>query len=371
MTKSKFIIMCLTIAALSGLVFYFNSDGIIRYFQNKEWEIADSFASVEINNFTTSEGLLSDMVVIGNNYVKEYSAEGKEVFEFFLPFQEVVSSAAGAYCVIGEKNGSTLYLISNHEKEWENTVTGTIYDVYVNKNGYVAVIFKQSGYKSLVKVIAPNGNELFTISLASTYAVAVSISNDNRQLAIAEVDADGIHIKSDIKMIDMNQLDNKNVQKFDLEENSYIVDIKYNNKNELLVRTDQSISIFYDGSLKQIVSYEYADTISATIENSNVPVLIKKEENGLFDVKYKVLMYTSDLGANTPREYELLSLPKQMMTNENQIILVMDKEILVVNLNGKLIKKFKINANVKCVETLEGGEMMAVIFRDKIEFVKI
>ena len=40
-------------------------------------------------------------------------------------------------------------------------------------------------------------------------------------------------------------------------------------------------------------------------------------------------------------------------------------------MNGKLVKKFNINANVKCVESLEGGEMMAVIFRDKIEFVKL
>ena len=167
MSKRLFIVICILIVIISGTIFYRHSDQIIGYFQNKEWEIAESFHSAQISNFTVSEGLLSSIVIVGNNYVKEYSNEGREVLELFLPFQETVTNAHGSYCVIGEKNGSTVYLLSNHEKKWENSVTGTIYDVYVNKNGYVAIIFKQSGYKSLVKVISPNGEELFTISLAS------------------------------------------------------------------------------------------------------------------------------------------------------------------------------------------------------------
>ena len=82
-------------------------------------------------------------------------------------------------------------------------------------------------------------------------------------------------------------------------------------------------------------------------------------------------MYADIYQDSIPKEYEILSLPKQVVTNENHVILVMDKEILVINFNGKLVKKFAIDANVKCVETLEGGEMMVVIFRDKIEFVKL
>lgn len=121
-------------------------------------------------------------------------------------------------------------MICGNEKVWENIIPGNIYSVYVNKNGYVAVTYKQSGYKSLVKIISPTGIELFTSYLASTYALDVAITNDNKTLAIAEVDTEGIHVTSAIKIIDINNLENSNVKRFALDENSIIVNIEYTEK---------------------------------------------------------------------------------------------------------------------------------------------
>ena len=53
-------------------------------------------------------------------------------------------------------------------------------------------MYSQAGYKSLIKVFSNTGKELFTNYLASTYAIDVAISNDNKTLAVAEIDANGI-----------------------------------------------------------------------------------------------------------------------------------------------------------------------------------
>lgn len=370
MKKNKFIFICFMIAIISAIIFYYNSEKIISYFENSEWKLADSIGSVLVNNHTQMEGTHSNLIVIGTNYIKGYSNEGKEKFDVFLPFQDVISDSAGDYCIVGEKNGTNIYMISGNTKVWESKITGSIYDVYVNKNGYAAVIYKQSGYKSLVKVITPLGEELFTSYLASTYALDVSITNDNKNLAIAEVDIEGIHVTSSIKIIDINNLENKDIKKINLEENGLVVDIEYNDKNELLVKTDMKVWIIKDNNLNEILSFDNKSNIISTIENRENIVSVIKEENGLFDVKYKLCIYTPK-NELQKEEYELYDLPKQIKILNNTVAVVMEDELLVLNINGKLLKKFEISRNIKSVVLYDNGKTIGLIFRDKIEFIKI
>lgn len=371
MTKKNFAFICIMIAIASAIIFYYNSEKIVAYFQNKEWELADSVGSVTLNNnYITAEGTLSNIILVGTNYIKGYSNECKEKFDIFASFQDAVIDSAGDYCVVAEKNGTKVYMICGDEKIWENSITGNIYNVYVNKNGYVAVTYKQTGYKSLVKIISPLGTELFTSYLASTYALDVAITNDNRTLAIAEVDTEGIHVNSAIKIIDINNLENENVKKYELDENSLVIDVEYTDKNELLVMTDSKINMIKDDESKEILNYNYPNTLSMSIENKKNAISVEKVEAGLFDVKYKLCIYS--YGNEIEKtEYELYDLPKQVKAYDNLIVLAMEDELLIVNTNGKLVRKCEISRNLKSMILFNNGNMVGLVFRDKIEFVKI
>lgn len=371
MTKKKFISFCVFVVIISGIVFYYNSEKIISYFQNKEWELADSVGSVSLStNYIKAEGTFSKLILVGNNYIKGYSNEAKEEFDIFASFQDVTCDSAGDYMVIAEKNGTVVYLICGNEKVWENIIPGNIYSVYVNKNGYVAVTYKQSGYKSLVKIISPTGIELFTSYLASTYALDVAITNDNKTLAIAEVDTEGIHVTSAIKIIDINNLENSNVKRFALDENSIIVNIEYTEKNELLVLTDSSTKIIRNDEIVDILKYSYPSTMNITIENCKNVVALEKEEKGLFDVKYKLCIYSYGNQLDK-KEYELYDLPKQIKAMNNIVVVAMQNELLVINTNGKLVKKCDISRDLKSLVIFDDTNMLGLIFRDKIEFIKI
>lgn len=371
MTKKNFAFICIMIAIASAIIFYYNSEQIINYFKNKEWEIADSVGSVALNNnYIKTEGMLSNLILIGTNYIKGYSSDSKEKFDIFASFQDAVSDSAGDYCVIAEKNGTQVYLICGNEKIWENSLTGNIYSVYVNKNGYTAVTYKQSGYKSLVKIISPLGEELFTSYFASTYALDVAITNDNKKLAIAEVDTEGIHIVSAVKIIDINNLENSNVKKYELNENDLVTDIEYNEKNELLIMTDSKIQIIKDNNLNDFLEYSYPNTLNVSIENGKNAITIEKIEVGLFDTKYKLCSYL--YGTEIEKEvYELYDLPKKLKVQNNIIALAMEDELLILNTNGKLLKKCEISRNLKDITLFDNENTIALIFRDKIEFVKI
>ena len=75
---------------------------------------------------------------------------------------------------------------------------------------------------------------MFNTYLSSTRAVDVSISNDNKYLAIAEVDTSGTMIQSSIKVISIDKAStdptNSLENTYKGEENKLITNIKYQNK---------------------------------------------------------------------------------------------------------------------------------------------
>ena len=265
---------------------YQNRDKLLTYFNNQEWKQAEVTGTTTLSNHFAIDGTSSNLIVVGNNYLHGFSNNGEENFDMNVSLKNAVTSATGDYCIIGEKDGTKVYMVNSNAKIWEMDIQGTLLDVSVNKNGYSAIIYKQVGYKSLIRVIKPDGTELFTTYLASTYALDAEISNDNKTLAIAEINTEGVSVESIIELINMSDLEKKNSTKFVLEDDALITNIEYNSKNKLLVQTDSCIQIVDNNELKEFVKEFDSSTNYVTIENESSPVVISKIENGLFDSSY-------------------------------------------------------------------------------------
>ena len=136
--------------------------------------------------------------ILSKNKLYFYGSNGEEVTNLEVQITNPLFDSANRFLVIGESNGQKVYVIEDKEVAWESEVEGNISKVCVNKNGYVAVIMTGTSYKSEVQVFDPEGNSLFISFLSYTMAVDVSISNDNKYLAIAEVDTSGTIIQSNI-----------------------------------------------------------------------------------------------------------------------------------------------------------------------------
>ena len=149
-----------------------------------------------------------------------------------------IFNAANRFLAIAENKGQKLYLITDKEITWEAEIEGNISQILVNKNGYVAVVIVDTSYKTVIKMYNPQGKELFNTYLSSTRAVDVSISNDNKYLAIAEIDTSGTIIQSNIKVISIDKASsdptNSLENTYKSEENKLITSIKYQDKNKLV-----------------------------------------------------------------------------------------------------------------------------------------
>ena len=125
----------------------------------------------------------SELTIYNNTGSKEKSIE--------VQISNPIFDSANRFLAIAESKGKRLYVISDKDEIWNAQVDGDIAQVHINKNGYVAVVIVNTSYKTVVVMYDPQGKELFKTYLSSTRTADVSISNDNKYLAIAEVDTSG------------------------------------------------------------------------------------------------------------------------------------------------------------------------------------
>lgn len=115
-----------------------------------------------------------------------------------------------------------------------------IAQIFVNKNGYVSV-----NSRKVVKVYSTEGKEVTTAYLSTTTAVDTAISNDNSELAIAEINYTGSLIQSSIKVISTQkaQTDAENAitYTYKAEKKSIITSICYQENNTLMCMMDSGI----------------------------------------------------------------------------------------------------------------------------------
>lgn len=371
LNKTKFIVIILIIFGIVSLLTYLNYDKLLIYFTNRQWEIADSIGKIEVENYLTTFGTTSDFFIMNGSGIQGYSNSVKKDFDEAISFKDVVSSVEGDYAIIGEKNATDVMVICRNTKVWEATINNAnILGVVINKNGYSAVIYSQAGYKSLIKVFSNTGEELFTNYLASTYAIDVAISNDNKMLAIAEIDTNGVNLASGIKLINIQSASEGRIEKIDLESDEVISNIEYDSNNQLVVLTDTSVKILKNDKLNEFLNLKDDKVFIANIDNQKNLVAVKMEEESLFNVKCNVCIYHLN-DVRDVKKYEIEETPNRVVTCNDTIAVDTGNKIIFLNSSGNFLKKCEYNGQLKDINLFDNGKTAVLLFRDTAEFIKI
>lgn len=370
--KKNVIIVIIIICICFIFVGYFNYEKIVGFFAAKEWEFAESFASIRIENATQVEAG-KKLLVFANNRFDLYGGSVKSEYSENKIVTGFTTNSCGDYFAVVSKDTNEIYLFKESELLWKNSFNWKIINISVNKNGYVTVIYSQSGYKSSIKIFKPNGTELFTTYLASTYAVDVEISNDNKTLYIAEMDTEGIKIKSNIKIIDIAKIEagvgvNPDVEIVPLGVDDLVVDIEFEDSNKLFIQGDSKICYMTpDKNITKICDFDTKNTLFVSIDNINVPVVVEKVSTGIFTNETNLKIYSKD----EILEIKLDRTPQSLDTLNTTIALNLGDEVLFLNEHGKVKKRFELENQLSAVKLYDRGNLAALVFRDRIELVKL
>ena len=366
------VLICIIIAGF--LVYLYNTNARVRNFLDfyvLRKEVAyENLPSISIDSDKNQYVYTFDKyIIIGNKYGIKGYVKDKQEFDLDIKINNPIMNSMGKYLIIAEKNGSEVYCIQNKKILWQNKVDGEISKVYINKNGYAVIIFKQGSYKSIVRVIKNDGNELFTNHIASSYIQDVSISTDNKLLAMVEVDTSKVKIESNVRVVSIDKTISDNsistVYTYNIDSGNVVSDIKFIDKEKILCMTDSQIYLLQNGNKQQITDIDSKNTFFASIDLNGDIIKAQRISAGLFgsEIELKII----DTNSRKELIYELEGNIKSIKTNENVIAVNLGTEVYFINTSAWLLKKYVTNAQIKDVFLYDGGSIIE--YRNKIEII--
>ena len=358
---------------------------IVLYITNKEFrnwidiqvfrkEVSqDKVATIELNEGQAENVYAFNRYIgiLNENKLSLYGSTGSEEQVLDIQITNPKFYSANRFLVIGESNGQKIYLIEDRSIAWESQIEGNISQVYVNKNGYVAVIISGTSYKSVIQVFDPEGNPLFKSYLSSTMAVDVSISNDNKYLAIAEVDTSGTIIQSNIRVISIEKAktdsENSEENNYTSEQNKLIVNIQYQDDDRIICMYTDTITVIENNQETTLFANEDKKITAQSVKLNNHFVTIQEETSGIFSANSVVNIM--DIETRNARNYTIETSIKEIYTKGNTIALNLGTEVEFINTGGWLIKRYVASQEVTNVTISDN--IAGIIYRDKVEIINL
>ena len=309
--------------------------------------------------------------ILSKNQLTLYNSSGANENNLEVQISNPLFDSANRFLVIGESNGKKVYMIEDKEIIWNSEVEGNISKVYVNKNGYVAVIMTGTSYKSEVQVFDPEGNSLFISFLSYTMAVDVAISNDNKYLAIAEVDTSGTIIQSNVRITSIEKAKtdplNSIEKNYKSEQNKLLVNIAYQDKDRIVCMYTDTINVIENDQESVIFDNKDKKITAQSIDLKDYFTTIQEETSGFFSAN-SVINIVNVENKNV-QNYTVETSVKELYTGGNMIALNLGTEVEFINTSGWLVKRYVANQEISNVTVSDN--IAGIIYRDKVEIINL
>ena len=152
-------------------------------------------------------------------------------------------------------------------------------------------------------------------------AVDVSISNDNKYLAIAEVDTSGTIIQSNIRITSIEKArtdpSNSVENNYKSEQNKLIVNIAYQNKDRIVCMYTDTINVIENGQESVVFDNKDKKITAQSIDLENYFATIQEESSGIFTANSVINIVNAE--SKSTQNYTVETSVKEMYTKGNII----------------------------------------------------
>ena len=324
-------------------------------------------ADIDTNNIIAYDRYIG---ILDKSILNIYSTNGKKDKELEVQISNCIYDTENRFLIMAEKDGQQLTFISGTDIVWKNTVEGSITNVFVNENGYVSIITKGTTYNNVVIIYDSNGKELFKSFSSKTTNIDAEISNDNKYLAIADIDTSGSFIQSSVKILSMEkaQTDPNNSTEYiyPAESGEILIGLEYQDGNKLVCMYDDSIHIIENNEDRKLMDISENTNPFADINLDGYAVEVVEKNSGLFA---SVDVEITEIATGNKRTYTVESAVNSIKSKLNVIAINLGTEIHFIDTNGWLIKKY--NSSMEAKDILLGENITAIVFSDKIEILNL
>ncbi len=309
--------------------------------------------------------------VLNDKTVTLYNSYGEKITSIEVNINSAIFDSSQKYFAIAENKGNEICLIFDKTYLWSQKLEGEILQIHVNKNGCVAVITTDATHKSIVTFFDSQGKKLFTSYFASTRIVDASISNDNKYIAIGELDTSGTIIKSNIKILSVQNAqqnpENTVIYTYEAEDEVLITNVKYQSKNQIACIYNNGLGVIKDQTYREVIKADNDNITYLANDFNNHVAYVDEQNTGLFKAQSNVhIVNTSDY---QEKIYIMDYVAKDIYANDNVIAINVGTEIYFVDTNGWLIKRYTANQEITNVKFSES--LATIIYKDKIVIIDL
>ena len=378
-TKRKLYLIVIAILAIvvCALIYLYKSNEYVKnfmdvYFFNRDVTDEDT-TIIKLDSDKSNQVFVYGkyIAVLNDKNLDLYDSYGQQVDKINININTALYDSNNRYLVVGENGGNEVCLILDKTYLWSNTIGEEILQVHVNSNGYVAVVSSDSTHKSIMTVFNSSGVQLFKSYFSSTTIVDASISEDNKYIAIGEIDTSGMVIKSNIKVVSVdnaqNDTENAIVYTYNAENNKLIISVKYQNENQIACLYDTSIDVIKNNENKELVTVNSDNVTFVSADFNNQIAYIEEEKVALFKSNSKIKIINTNNEAEC--SYEVDEIVKDIYVQDNILAINVGAELYFFNTNGHLIKKYVGNREITNV--ILSKNIATVIYKDKIVVIEL
>jgi len=350
-------------------------DNIYAYYS----EIISSFSKDELVNVQEVFSLSYDpaiqtsiipgkdgVLVINKSGISEYTNTKNPVWVKEMMISNPLIASSSNRFVIAESGGKKIMSFVNRSLLWEKECVGTVNKVFINSEGYVGVIFSQTGYKSGFLFLDPNGNEICSKLFAKTNLIDLDISKKGDLVAMIEADTTTATISSAISF--MSNIGEITYSSF--EENTLLSGIRFlDNHNVIAVGDNKLIKI--DKNYQKTILDDFSKKVVSGINLENEGKIIKvyRNSDGIFADKSVIDI----LNVNNKKtgSGEVLGVVKAVESSGKTIAIVLADRIDFFDVSGKYLNSLSISGKYKALKLFASGEYAAIDMSDSIKVVRV
>ena len=331
-----------------------------RYILRKE--ITEENANtlvIDTENLSLIYAYDKNLVTYTDGNIIFYNSSGKEDGKIEMTLSKPIADSQKEYLALGDYGSQKICLIKSNNLIWQKDIEGKVSKISVNEKGYVAVSITGTTHESIVMLYNSKGELLFSKYL-STYVMETEISQDNKYIAIAEIDNSGVSPTTKIEIISietaMKNPENATINTYQAGANEMVTGLKYQKKNKLLCSFDSYILRMTLANTEKI--YENTNLTAYVDINLDKGFLrVDKEESSVFKSDYRLKINNTNEKEKT---YIIEGSIKDVLDTGKIIALNLGKEVQFINNNGRLIKKY-----------ISSKEIKNVIISNKLDIINL
>lgn len=333
-------------------------------------EVAENSSNtIEINSDSNPFIYAFDkyITVLSKNVLSFYDQRANFVGSVDVNITTPYMNARDKYLAVAENGGNKFYFITEMGIRWEKEVDGEIYRVSINKNGYVSVILKNALYKSVIVVFDVDGNELCRKYCAKNYAVCSEISDNNKYLAIGQINYSGTVVKSVVNLIVIENIKDNSVNTYESESGKILNNIRFNDKNEAICMFDSYVQRLTETTTEKLYDVK-ENNLFVDINLENNMVIVEKETSGLFSYQYQMSIKNT-IGKSDNLYFLENDVPKKLKVTRKFICLHLANEVRIVSPGGWLLKRYITHSEIQ--DIVVGDSVIGIVYHNKIEVIDV